>query len=154
MDDPFSQVRVGVGVMVWRDGRVLLGRRKGAHGAGQWSFPGGHLEKGESILDCAQREVREECGLEIQRVRFQFGARSSAFLPRDYLHIGVVAASDAGEPLVLEPDKCDGWEWWRDQYPLPSPMFLFAELAFDAHNHVNAFYDADDVEAYLRRQPG
>lgn len=150
MDDPFKQVRVGVGVMIWRKGKVLFGKRKGAHGAGEWSFPGGHLEKGESILECARREVREECGLEIDRVKFQFAARSRAFLPRDYLHIGVVATSRSGKPLVCEPNKCDGWAWWND-CPLPEPMFLFAALAFDAHKHRKTFYDVGDIPIALGR---
>ncbi len=36
--------QVGVGVLILRDGKVLLGRRKGSHGAGCWSAPGGHLD--------------------------------------------------------------------------------------------------------------
>ena len=50
--------RVGVGVIVLREGRVLLGRRLGSHGAGTWQFPGGHLEAFERVEDCARREVR------------------------------------------------------------------------------------------------
>jgi predicted NUDIX family NTP pyrophosphohydrolase len=49
--------RVGVGVMVVRNGEVLFGRRRGAHGAGTWSLPGGHLEAGESVEACALREL-------------------------------------------------------------------------------------------------
>lgn len=45
--------QVGVGVLILRDGKVLLGRRKGSHGAGCWSAPGGHLEFGEVVEDCA-----------------------------------------------------------------------------------------------------
>ena len=51
---------IGVAVIVVREGRVLLGKRKNAHGAGTWQFPGGHLEYGESIEDCARRELFEE----------------------------------------------------------------------------------------------
>ncbi len=36
--------KVGVGVMILKDGKVLLTKRKGSHGAGMYSFPGGHLE--------------------------------------------------------------------------------------------------------------
>ena len=60
---------VGVAVIVIRDGRVLLGRRKGAHGDGTWALPGGHLEYFEAIEDCARREVFEETGLSIGSVR-------------------------------------------------------------------------------------
>ena len=43
--------RVGVGVIVQRDGRILLGKRLGAHGEGTWALPGGHLEFGESVAE-------------------------------------------------------------------------------------------------------
>lgn len=154
MDDPFSQVRVGVGVMVWRGGKVLLGTRKGAHGAGQPSFPGGHVEKGETIVACALREVREEAGpdLKIANVRFQYAARSSMFLPRDYMHIGVVADWVAGEPVLMEPDKCEGWGWCQAELLPFKEMFVFAALAMDAHLSARVFYDADEVEAFDRRR--
>ena len=57
--------KVGVGVIVVRDGKVLLGKRRGAHGEGSWSFPGGHLEFNELLEICAKREAKEETGLEI-----------------------------------------------------------------------------------------
>ena len=41
--------KVGVGVMVFKDGKILLAKRKGSHGAGEYAFPGGHLEFGESF---------------------------------------------------------------------------------------------------------
>ena len=42
--------RVGIGVMIQNEeGEILLGLRKGSHGAGEWSFPGGHLEMGETV---------------------------------------------------------------------------------------------------------
>ena len=57
--------RIGVAVIVVKSDRVLLGKRKGAHGAGTWAFPGGHLAFGESFEACAHREVMEETGLSI-----------------------------------------------------------------------------------------
>ncbi len=54
---------VGVGVIVIRNGGILLGKRIGSHGAGTWALPGGHLEYAERIEDCAAREVLEETGL-------------------------------------------------------------------------------------------
>ena len=61
--------KAGVGIMVLKDGKVLLGKRKGSHGEGEYAFPGGHLEYMESFEDCAKREVREECGVEIENLR-------------------------------------------------------------------------------------
>ena len=62
-------VRIGVGVLILKEGKVLFGKRIGAHGADSWAPPGGHLEINESLFDCAQREVLEETGLEVQNLR-------------------------------------------------------------------------------------
>ena len=60
--------KVGVGVIIIKDGKVLLGKRKNAHGEGSWSFPGGHLEFNEELFDCAKREVLEETGIKIKNL--------------------------------------------------------------------------------------
>ena len=62
--------KVGIGVLVIKDGKILVGKRKGAHGEGQYAWPGGHMEYMESFEQCAKREVMEETGIEIENVRF------------------------------------------------------------------------------------
>jgi 8-oxo-dGTP diphosphatase len=119
-----SEVRVGVGVIVLRDGKVLLGKRRGSHGAGEWSFPGGHLEFMEDIPDCARRELQEETGMDLLVGR-QTGLYTNDKFPEEskhYITIYVFADETVGEPVVREPEKCDGWGWfaWDD---LPSPLF-------------------------------
>jgi 8-oxo-dGTP diphosphatase len=115
---------VGVGVLVRRDRVVLLGHRRGAHGAGSWAPPGGHLDRGEDVDDCARRECLEETGLSLTATRpgpwtndiFQAEGRH-------YVTVWVVGTAAAGEPRVMEPDKCERWEWhpWDR---LPEPLFL------------------------------
>ena len=57
---------VGVAAAVFDPaGRVLLVQRGRPPRAGSWGLPGGLLELGESLVDGVQREVREECGVEI-----------------------------------------------------------------------------------------
>ena len=123
MSDASPQPRVGVGVIVWRDGRVLLGQRKGAHGAGTWALPGGHLEFGETVEHCAQREVREETGLEITVVaRGPYTNDVFADVGKHYVTVFVIAHAPHGEPRLCEPAKCGEWRWcrWSD---MPEPVF-------------------------------
>ena len=46
-----------------RNNHVLLVKRKNEPDAGLWGFPGGHVELGETALDAAERELREETGV-------------------------------------------------------------------------------------------
>jgi 8-oxo-dGTP diphosphatase len=62
--------KVGVGVMIFKDGKVLLGKRKSSHGDGEYAWPGGHMEYMESFEECAKRETMEETGMQIRNVRF------------------------------------------------------------------------------------
>lgn len=119
-----NQPRVGVGVVVRRAGKILLGRRAGSHGAGCWSLPGGHLEFGETPQDCARGEVREETGLHLSHLRE--GPWVNSVFDREqkhYITIFILAEALHGEPQRLEPEKCDGWQWF-EPHALPAPLFL------------------------------
>ena len=115
---------VGVGVLIFRDGNVLLGLRRGSHGTGTWSPPGGHLEYGEEPAACVVREALEETGLELPGVEF-VGITSDVFEVerRHYVTLFYRADRSSGEPAVLEPDKCDAWQWWPWD-ALPDDLFL------------------------------
>lgn len=117
------QVSVGVGVLIFREGKILLGRRKGSHGAGDWSAAGGHLEFGESPEACARREVMEETGLALGNL--QNGAFVSNIFPevnKHYVTLLMVAHHSHGEPQLMEPEKCEGWQWFAPE-SLPQPLF-------------------------------
>ena len=59
--------RIGIGVIAQNsDDLIILGKRKNAHGDGEWAPPGGHLEFGETPIECAIRELKEETGLILQ----------------------------------------------------------------------------------------
>ena len=120
-------VRVGVAVVIIRDGKILLGERIGSHGANTWATPGGHLEMGEEIEACAIRETLEETGLEVSEVS-PLGFSNDVFnsLNKHYLTLYVVAQGVEGEPEIMEPNKCLAWQWFGlDE--LPEPLFLSLE---------------------------
>jgi 8-oxo-dGTP diphosphatase len=56
---------VGVGVIIVREGKILLERRKNEPGRGKWSIPGGIVELGESLEQTVMRETWEETGLSV-----------------------------------------------------------------------------------------
>lgn len=117
------RTRVGVGVIVVRDGRVLLGERVGSHGAGTWALPGGNLEFGESAAACAHRELLEETGLTLTDVReAPYTVDHFADLDRHYVTLFVEALGVTGEPALLEPEKCRGWGWFA-WHAFPHPLF-------------------------------
>jgi 8-oxo-dGTP diphosphatase len=93
--------RVGVGVLVVRNGRVLLGQRQGSHGAGTWALPG-----------LTARDFHHA----------QFTVDDFPVEGRHYVTLFVEAREVVGEPANLEPDKCVGWEWY-DWHALPAPLF-------------------------------
>lgn len=58
------------GVLVMRDGRLLLLRRAVEPWQGMWDIPGGFCEQAEHPIDAAIREAREEAGLEVEVTGF------------------------------------------------------------------------------------
>lgn len=127
-----QQVRVGLGVIIVKKtvekfdgvdltvGRMLVGRRKGSHGAGRYSFPGGHLDFNEEWAACALREVEEECGEGVQLNLLPKSPTqlewfvTNDILPEDdrhYITIYIAAEWVSGEPINREPNKCEGWQW-------------------------------------------
>lgn len=119
-----SRPLVGVGIFVCKDGKFLMGQRKGAHGEGSWSVPGGHLEFGESFEETARREVKEETGLDCTNVRF--GAVTNDFFTAEnkhYMTVWMIADWHHGHPAVMEPDKYVQQQW-VDFDSLPEPLFL------------------------------
>lgn len=119
-----KEVRVGVGVIILRNNRILLGERMGSHGADTWATPGGHLEIGESIEQCARREVFEETGLELASIKkFRFTNDIFEEEGKHYVTLFVIASSDDGEAEIREPNKCKQWKWC-ELSDLPKPLFL------------------------------
>ncbi len=101
-----------------------MGCRKGAHGEGSWSVPGGHLEFGETIEQGAKREVFEETGLTIKNVKVA-GITNDIFLKEDkhYITIWVTSNWKKGKPTITEPDKFLDLDY-RDFNTLPANLFL------------------------------
>ncbi len=120
MDAP--RPKVATGVLIFRDGKILFGKRKGdGRTDGMYGIPGGHIENGEGFVEAATREIAEEVGVTIANVSFVGIVNVREYLPVHYIMIILRADWVAGEAQMLEPDKCDQWIW-RSPDELPSPM--------------------------------
>jgi 8-oxo-dGTP diphosphatase len=107
-----TQVRVGVGAVVVEDGRVLVMRRAGAHGAGLWGLPGGHQEFGESPEHTAVREVAEETGLVVDvTARLGFTDDPMPDIGRHYVTLFLACRRTGGELRLMEPEKATDLAW-------------------------------------------
>lgn len=133
----YVDTKVGIGIAILRqydfNTQVLLGRRKGSHGEGEWAFPGGKMEHLESFDETALREIAEEVGpqLKIRGLRVCSVINLTEYAPKHYLDIGMVADWVEGEPEVMEPEKCSEWRWF-DVWNLPTPLFATVERVVEA----------------------
>lgn len=113
--------KVGMGIVVLREGKILLGKRMNTHGAGGYSLPGGHVEYGESFEDTLRREMREETGLAVTNIRLN-AVLNHIIEGKHYVDVDFVCEAPTGEAKRLEPEKCEGWDWY-DPAHLPGPLF-------------------------------
>jgi ADP-ribose pyrophosphatase YjhB (NUDIX family) len=119
---------VGVGVVVFKDDRVLLVRRGKPPREGRWSLPGGRQRLGEAVRETASREVREETGLEVEVTalldvldsitRDQAGAIAYHYTLVDFLAEwragAAVAGGDAAAVAWADPTELDGYDLWDE----------------------------------------
>jgi 8-oxo-dGTP diphosphatase len=123
---------VGVGVVVLRDGKFLVMQRKGSHGAGTWSVPGGWMELGESFEEASVREIEEETGMKIKNISFV--ALTNNIMLDEGVHsltVWMKADWEKGEPIIMEPEKCTDQKW-VDFNILPKPLFRGLELLLES----------------------
>lgn len=132
--------KVGVGVFILKDGKVLLGKRKGAFAAGVYGGTGGHMEYMESFEECAKRETREEAGIEIENIRFLCLSNFKTYAPKHYVDVGLVADWKSGEPQNLEPNKRENWHWYNlDE--LPEPLIEIEKKYIEAYKTGRIYFD-------------
>ena len=125
-----KKVGVGFGVMIMRNGKILLGKRhsdaekadSALHGEGTWTMPGGKLEYGESFEEGARREVQEESGLALDDVKV-ICVNNDMNEFAHFVTIGLFSDNSSGEPKVLEPDEITEWVWF-DLNALPKPLYF------------------------------
>lgn len=117
--------RVGVGIYIVKNGKVLIGKRKGGIEPGHWCAPGGKLDFGEEPEACAAREAFEETGVSVKNIRFA-GYTSDILEGKQhhYITLQFVADWESGDPRCAEPEKFEDVWYWADWKALPTPQFI------------------------------
>ncbi len=109
----FTDPKVGVGVLVEKDGKILLVRRTMNPEKGKWSIPAGFLDRGENPRETAVREVLEETNCQVEITHLvdvyynppeQGGASIFILYQARLLGGEIVAGDDADAAGFFEPD--------------------------------------------------
>jgi len=140
-----KKVGVGFGVMILKNGKLLLGHRHEdpvkasslLNGAGTWTMPGGKLHFGETFEDGAKREVLEETGIILKKVKVTC-VNQDIIETAHFITMGLFADEIEGEPKVMEPDEITEWRWF-DLTNLPSPIYFPSAKVLENYKQ-NKFY--------------
>lgn len=116
--------RVIVAIVVKKNGKVLLGKRKKHPVA--WGLVGGRLKFGENIRSCALRELEEEVDIKVKNLELE-NVSNDIFtdIGKHFVTIIMTADYKSGDVTLKEPDNCERWEWFKwDKLPKPlaSPL--------------------------------
>ena len=110
-------IGLGVGAIITdSQGRLFLARRgpKAKNERGLWEFPGGSVEFGETMAAALQREMREEFGIEITVGKLLDVADHILKTEgQHWVSPTFLCTVTAGEPRILEPEKCAEIGWFR-----------------------------------------
>lgn len=118
--------KIGVGVAIFCGHQVLLHKRAAGHSPNVWAFPGGHLEFGETFVDCALRETREECGTDLRVKVPRFWTAVNTVYEEEGKHYVVIfmyTHHTGGSPRNMEPTKGGEWRWFHVD-ALPAPLMM------------------------------
>lgn len=142
MTDLSKDIQACVGVMVWKEGKILLGKRCGKHAPGEYSFPGGRMDYMESFENAIKRETKEEAGIEIKNIKFQCIANINRYSYRHDILTCFVADWDSGEIRTDPEERIGEWNWY-DINNLPELIFLPTAILIDSYKTGKNFYDKE-----------
>ncbi len=124
---------VTVHLFFLRENQILLLRRfNTGFRDGEYSVPAGHLDGGETVLQAAIREGREEVGVEIEATDLVFSSVMHRIEDDERVDFFVQVNRWSGEPYNPEPDKCDDLRW-VDITALPANIIPYVKQALGNH---------------------
>jgi 8-oxo-dGTP diphosphatase len=119
----------GVGILIIKDGKVLLGKRCEGWANGTWTMPGGKLDSSEDPEQGAIREVIEETGMKIEDLE-TISVNQDSIDGKTYTTFIFKPNKILGKPIVKEPDQIEKWEWF-DFNNLPKNLYVPSKKAIN-----------------------
>ncbi|MBI3627839.1 MAG: NUDIX domain-containing protein [Candidatus Sungbacteria bacterium] len=140
--------KVGIGIIVKRGNKILLGERLSNHGAGTFEIPGGHLEFGETFEEAAKREVLEETGLQDITLCGVVSIGNDILYDKHYVSIGLLAECHSGESYDAEPEHSRNWRWYALD-KLPVPVFPHSQRVIDNWLSGKIYTDSNLITSHV-----
>lgn len=135
-----KKIKVGVGVMLISKGKILLFKRKNKLGRNLWAWPGGHLNYGETIHECAKREVMEETGISLKDNDLFYLCTSSIIeYGQHYIDIEFVANTE--ERKIKPNSEFSSYGWFTPEEVEKKELFKACELGIHANKTQNHICD-------------
>lgn len=148
MKPGIDYIGVSVGALILDEkGKIFLTKRgtKATNERGTWEIPGGKVHFGETLQEAVLREMKEEYGVDLV-LFYQFPAQNH-LIPGEGQHwvpTCFIAKVKAGQPKILEPEKCEAIGWFDLDSP-PEPLSIITKMDIVNYRKYLAGIDVDKI---------
>lgn len=112
MTTKIPEILIGTVVIVVKQNKVMLGKRKNSYRSGWYGLPGGRVEDLEKLIECAKRELYEETAITAKKLEYM-GAIRDLQKGYSFTHFAFLYKDEFANPRLKEPEKCEGWNWYK-----------------------------------------
>lgn len=145
-------VHVAVGVIIGKDGTILIAKRPDkTHQGGLWEFPGGKVEQGETLFDALKRELYEELAINtiatepLIKIRHDYGDKIVLLDVHKVIQFSGEPKGNEGQPIAwVAPENLHQYEFPAANRPIITAINLPSRLLI-----TGAFEELTDFSARL-----